>query len=126
MVAFATVLSEFGWRLGSAPPAPHVIRAASGAAFVAIVVGQAATALACRSGSRLAFSVPLRKNPLVPGALAVTWLVAAGLFYVPGLARLLGHGPPTFRGLIAAVLAFPLVLLADSALKRWGAVSRRK
>jgi calcium-translocating P-type ATPase len=114
--AFTAVLLELGWSPGSTPSGP-ALRAASGAAFTAVVVGQAATALACRSVSRPALRVSLSSNPLIPVALLVTWALVASLLYVPGLARLLGHGPPTPLGYLVASAAFPAVLLADWALK---------
>src|SRR6185295_11125966 len=77
----------------------------------------AATALACRSSSRSVLRIPLRNNPLVLGALVVTWALAAALVLVPPLARPLGHAPPTPRGLAFGALAFPLVLIADSLWK---------
>ena len=114
--AFTAVLLELGWSPGSTPSGP-ALRAASGAAFAAVVVGQAATALACRSVSRPALRVSLSNNPLIAAALIVTWALVAALLYVPGLARLLGHGPPTPLGYLVASAAFPAVLLADWALK---------
>jgi magnesium-transporting ATPase (P-type) len=117
LAAFVAVLLELGWRPGHGPPTTPALLAASGAAFLAIVIGQAATALACRSSSRPVWRVPLRNNPLVLGALIVTWAIAAALVLLPGLARLLGHAPPTARGLACAALAFPIVLCADSLWK---------
>jgi hypothetical protein len=63
--------------------------------------------------------VPLRKNPLVLAALGVTWALVAVLLFVPWLAGTIGHAPPTLRGLLWALSAFPVVLLADWVSKRW-------
>jgi hypothetical protein len=52
-------------------------------------------------------------------ALGVSLGVVALLVYVPGLARLLGHAPPTAFGFALAALSFPAVLLADAAHKAW-------
>jgi calcium-translocating P-type ATPase len=124
MAAFGGVLAELGWRPGIDAPSAHALAVASGTAFVAIVCGQAATALACRSASRPAFSVPLRNNRHIVVALITTWAIVAVLLYVPWLEHLLGHAPPTARGMLFALSAFPLVLLADRALKSW--VRRRR
>jgi magnesium-transporting ATPase (P-type) len=119
MGAFLAVLLELGWRPGAALPPKQALLAASGTAFMTIVCGQAATALACRSVSRPALAVPLRRNPLVIAALLFTWAIVALLLFVPWLARTIGHAPPTARGVLYALSAFPVVLLADRAWKHW-------
>jgi magnesium-transporting ATPase (P-type) len=119
MTAFVAVLLELGWRPGQGLPPSGVLAAASGTAFVAIVVGQAAVAFACRSSSRSFFRVSLRNNPFVPMAILVTWILVLGLLYVPWLARQLGHAPPTARGWLLAAFAFPLVLCVDTSFKAW-------
>ena len=124
MAAFVGALLELGWRPSEAPSS-YALRVASGTAFTTIVCGQAATALACRSSSRPALSVPLGKNPLVAAALLVTWAVAALLLVVPWFARALGQAPPTARGMFSALAAVPAVLLADLAWKWWTARRKR-
>jgi magnesium-transporting ATPase (P-type) len=119
MGAFVVVLLELGWQPGRGLPAPRAFAIASGTAFVTIVAGQSAVAFACRSGSRSFLRVPLRTNPFVPSALLITWILVAGLLYVPWLARQLGHAPPTARGWLLAALVFPLVLGVDSGWKAW-------
>src|SRR6185369_3414103 len=86
MAAFVAVLLDFGWRPGHGLPTPGVLAVASGTAFVAIVAGQSAVALACRSTSRPFYRIPLRSNPWVPAALIVTWLLVAVLLEVPWVA----------------------------------------
>ncbi len=117
IVTFVAVLMSLGWDPSGSPPAVGDLVVASGAAFVAIVFGQSATALACRSWSRPGWSVPLRTNPLLLSALVVTWVIVGLLVYEPTLARLLHHAPPTTFGLALAALAFPAVLLADAGHK---------
>jgi calcium-translocating P-type ATPase len=119
LVAFAATLVSLGWRPGGPPPTPGALAVASGAAFTAIVAGQFATALACRSWSRPGWQVGLRKNRLLLGALLVTLAVVASLLSVPALAALLGHALPSPLGFGLAALAFPAVLLADAAHKLW-------
>src|SRR6266540_6069263 len=51
MLAFLGVLLAGGWTLGHTP-APALLGTASGVAFTAIVLGQLANALACRSETR--------------------------------------------------------------------------
>jgi magnesium-transporting ATPase (P-type) len=119
LVAFAATLLAFGWRPGGPPPTAGVLAVASGAAFTAIVAGQFATALACRSWSRPGWSVGLSNNRLLVGALLATFAVVTLLLSVPALARLLGHALPSPLGFGLALLAFPAVLLADAAHKVW-------
>ncbi|HEX2673172.1 MAG TPA: cation-transporting P-type ATPase, partial [Polyangiaceae bacterium] len=116
MAAFFVVLSGFGWHPGS-PVSKSALAAASGAAFLAIVAGQAATALACRSSTRFVASMPLRGNPRIVAAIVVTCSIAAGLLGVPWLARHLGHAMPPAPGVLVALLAFPAVLAADTITK---------
>jgi len=119
IAVFTTVLMSSGWRPGAGMPDASALAVASGAAFVAIVIGQVATALACRSWSRPGWRVPPRTNPLLFIALLASSIIVGLLVYVPAFARLLGHAPPSAVGLALAALAFPAVLLADAAHKRW-------
>ena len=76
--------------------------AASGAAFTAVVLGQMATALACRSSSRTIAEVGLRGNRLLIGAIAAE-LGALVLFLMwQPLADLLDHQIPTLLGFAVA------------------------
>jgi magnesium-transporting ATPase (P-type) len=118
MAAFFAVLWSNGFWPSLAAPAP-VMAAASGSAFMAVMVGQTATALACRSSSRPAWRVPLLDNRLLLLALLVSWLLVAALLWVRTLAQLLGQAPPTPLGAAVALLAFPLVLVADAGFKHF-------
>lgn len=118
LVAFGAVLYAAGFRPGAAAPAPALVATASGAAFLAVLFGQAATALACRSSSRPAWLVPLRDNHLLLAALGVTWLAGGLMFCVPLFARLLGQAVPSLLGVAIGAGAFPLVLGVDALHKR--------
>jgi magnesium-transporting ATPase (P-type) len=118
MVAFITVLLAAGWSLGSPVLADSTVLAASGAAFTAVVLGQLATAVACRSTTRTVRQVGLRGNRLLLGAMAVELgLLSVFLFWEP-VADLLDHEPPTLLGLGVATLAIPAIVLADTIDKR--------
>jgi magnesium-transporting ATPase (P-type) len=119
MATFVAVLVSFGWHPTAALPSPAHLAIASGSAFAAIVVGQTATALACRSWSRPGWRVSVRTNPLLSIALMVSPVVAGLLLGVPTLARHLGQAPPTPLGLLLALLSFPVMLLVDAVHKRW-------
>ncbi|WP_081743470.1 cation-translocating P-type ATPase C-terminal domain-containing protein [Arthrobacter sp. H20] len=98
MAAFPVVLFGGGWVRGE-PWDGGVVLTASGAAFAAVVLGQLATAFACRS--------------------ATSELAALALFlYVPPVAAALGQAPPPVPGLVVALSAIPGVLLADWLHKR--------
>jgi hypothetical protein len=55
LTAFLAVFIASGWRPGDAFPLGATLLAASGAAFTAVVLGQAANAFACRSTVRPAW-----------------------------------------------------------------------
>jgi magnesium-transporting ATPase (P-type) len=123
MAAFLAVLWTSGWSYGEAAPG-RVLATASGAAFTAVVLGQFATAFACRSTSRPFWRLDWRGNPLLVGALGVELLILLMLLGFPPLAGLLGHRPPSLVGLAIAVAAVPAVLGADAAHKARAARGR--
>ena len=118
MSAFVVALLAAGWRPGAAFPAGHALMAASGAAFAAVVIGQAANSFACRSATRSPGALRWRSNRLLLWAVAVELVALAGFLLVPPVARLLGQAVPPIAGLTVAALAAPLVLLFDAVHKR--------
>jgi magnesium-transporting ATPase (P-type) len=124
MTAFLTVLLAGGWSYGD-PVSAGTVATASGAAFTAIVLGQFATAFACRSTTRPPWRLGWTSNRLLVWAVAVELAVLVVLLVVPPVAELLGHRPPSPAGLLVALTAVPVVLAADAGLKRRGARRRR-
>ena len=118
MSAFVAVFVAAGWRPGESFPSGHVLLAASGAAFSAVVLGQMANAFACRSTSRWPGSLGWTTNRLLLGAVAAEFLALGAFLFVPPVASLLGHAPPPLWGWAVATLAIPAVLAAD-ALHKW-------
>ena len=118
MSAFVVAFVAAGWRPGAEFPTGHVLLAASGAAFSAVVLGQMANAFACRSTTRWPGSLGWTTNPLLLGAVVVELLALAGFLFIPLVASLLGHAPPPLWGWAVAALAAPAVLVADAAHKR--------
>jgi magnesium-transporting ATPase (P-type) len=126
MFAFMAVLLAGGWALGSPVPSSGMVLAASGAAFTAVVLGQMATALACRSSTRTIMQVGLRGNRLLLAAVATELgMLSLFLLWRP-LAELLDHDVPTLLGVGVAALAIPAIVVADTADKRWGARHQSK
>ena len=116
LLTFAGVLLLGGWQWGQTPGAA-LLTTASGGAFVAIVVGQLANALACRSQSRPAWVTRLRGNRLLTWALVAEAAVCLSFVGVPPLAAVLGGGWPSAAGWVGAVLTAGAVVLADAAAK---------
>ena len=117
MTAFVVSLAATGWRPGDEFPTGHGLAAASGAAFAAIVLGQAANAFACRSATSPPWRIGWRSNPLLVGAVGVQVALLAGLLWIGPIARLLGQAPPPWPGALVAVAAIPLVLGVDAVHK---------
>jgi magnesium-transporting ATPase (P-type) len=123
MTAFLAVFVASGWRPGDSFPGGATLAAASGAAFTAVVLGQAANAFACRSTVRPVWSLSWRTNRLLLGAVAAELAMLVAFLYLPPLADLLDQSGPTLAGFAVAFLAIPAVILGDALQKR---VARRR
>ena len=118
LATFVISLLAAGWWFGQPFPTGPAMLAASGAAFTAIVFGQVSNAFACRSTVRFAWQIPLRDNRLLIGAILAELAMLAAFLYIPPLGHLLGQSPPSLAGVLAAALAAPAVLAADTVHKR--------
>ncbi len=116
MAAFVVVLLAGSWVWG-AEPSTALLAAASGTAFTAVVLGQMATAFACRSQSRWVGRLDWRGNPLLLGAVAIEVIMLFIFIGVPPIARLLGGSLPPPIGWLVAATVIPAVFLADAAQK---------
>jgi len=119
MLAFVMTFVAEGWRPGESFPTGPTLLAASGAAFTAIVLGQAANAFACRSTVLPPWRIGWTTNRLLLWAVAAELAMLLGFLYFPPLADLLGQAPPSAAGLGIALLAMPAVLAADAVQKAW-------
>ncbi|MBI3214065.1 MAG: cation-transporting P-type ATPase [Mycobacterium sp.] len=90
---------------------------ASGTAFTAIVLGQAANAFACRSDKQPVWRIPLLTNPMLIAGVAAEIGILLVLLYVPPIAALLGQAGPPPLGYALAAVAVPAVVLADATHK---------
>jgi hypothetical protein len=118
MTAFLVALAAAGWRPGQVFPSGDALLAASGAAFVAVVVGQTANAFACRSATRWPGALGWTGNRLLLGAVVVELAVLAGFLFISPIASLLDHRPPPLAGLTVALLTAPAVLGVDALQKK--------
>ncbi len=99
MAAFFATFWAVGWRPGDGFPEGSTLLMASGAAFTAVVLGQAANAFACRSASRPPWRLARPANRLLIGAVAAMIVLLVGFLFIPPIADLLGQAPPERRGL---------------------------
>ncbi len=117
MSAFVVGLLSGGWRPGNSFPTGHVLLAASGAAFAAVVIGQMANVFACRSATMAPWKLGWWSNRLLLWAVGIELVALAGFLVVGPIARLLGQAIPTAAAFGAACLAAPLVFGADALHK---------
>ncbi len=117
MGAFAVVFLAAGWRPGQSFPGGGTAMAASGAAFVAVVMGQSANAFACRSAARWPGAVGWGTNRFLVWSVGIELAVAGGFLFIPPLADLLEHAPPSWPGWAVAIAAAPGLIAVDWAYK---------
>jgi magnesium-transporting ATPase (P-type) len=117
LTAFVVTFLAVGWRPGSAFPEGETLLMASGAAFTAVVLGQAANAFACRSTRRMFWQKSLGSNRLLVMAVVAQLAMLATFLYLPPLADLLGQAPPSAAGFAVACSAIVAVLAADTIQK---------
>jgi magnesium-transporting ATPase (P-type) len=118
MAAFVAALLAAGWRPGDDFPEGHALAAASGAAFMTVVIAQTANAFACRSSSRWPGALGWATNRLLIPAASIELLFSFVVLFVGPIAAELGHANPPAIGWVIAVLAAGLVLAVD-ALSKW-------
>ena len=114
ILAFLGSLWGAHWRPGQAFPTGAALTTASGAAFTAVVLGQAANAFACRSTVLRPGQLGWFRNRMLVVAVATEIGALAGFLYIGPLARLLGHRPPSAAGFAVAIAAIPAVLAVDA------------
>jgi len=118
MLAFVATLMAGGWRVGESFPSGRALAVASGAAFMAVVLGQCANAFACRSSSRWPGALGWTSNRLLPLAVLAGLTFSLAAVLVGPLARQLDQAAPSLTGWIFAAAALPIVLGVDVLDKR--------
>jgi magnesium-transporting ATPase (P-type) len=118
MAAFLASFLAAGWRPGDQFPGGHVAAAASGAAFMTVVLAQTANAFACRSFTRWPGALGWTTNRLLLPAVAIELAFSLVVLFVAPVANELGHASPPAVGWVNAALAMGAVLGADLLDKR--------
>ena len=118
MVAFLASFIAMGWRPGEPFPTGPAVMAASGAAFMTVVLGQVANAFACRSSTKWPGELGWTTNRLLFPAVLGGLLFALMTVFVPAVAEALGQAPPLAIGWVVAVATMGLMIGVDALDKR--------
>jgi magnesium-transporting ATPase (P-type) len=118
MSAFFVSYLAAGWRPGDSFAGGPTLYAASGAAFLAVVLGQKANAWACRSTTLPPWRLGWFGNKLLVFTAIGEMAFAAACLGVRPIADALEHRFPPLIGGCVAVASIPAVLLTDSLWKR--------
>ncbi|HEX6570010.1 MAG TPA: HAD-IC family P-type ATPase, partial [Acidimicrobiales bacterium] len=118
MVAFVLSFVAMGWRPGESFPGGATAAAASGAAFIAVVLGQVANAFACRSSTRSPGTLGWTSNRLLIPAVGAGLTISLAMLLVGPVAHELGQAAPPLVGWLVALLAPAAVLGVDALDKR--------
>jgi magnesium-transporting ATPase (P-type) len=118
MVAFLLSFVAAGWRPGDAFPEGHVLFAASGAAFITVVIAQTANAFACRSASRRPGELGWTTNRLLIPAASLELAFSLLVLFIAPIADELGHANPPVIGWLVAFTSAGVLLVVDALDKR--------
>lgn len=117
MAAFVATFAADGWRPGEAFATGSLALAASGAAFMTVVLAQTANAFACRSSTRWPGALGWTTNRLLIPAASTELVFAFLVVLVPPIALTLGQSVPTPIGWAIAVASTGLLLCVDAVDK---------
>jgi magnesium-transporting ATPase (P-type) len=126
MVAFVAALATAGWRPGEDFPVGHAAAAASGAAFMTVVLAQTANAFACRSSSRWPGALGWTTNRLLFPAALMGLTFSLTVVLVGPLADQLEHANPPLIGWLIGLASMGLLLVVDALDKRHRRAQRRR
>ncbi len=119
MAAFVASFLAAGWRPGEEFPGGDVALAASGAAFMTVVLTQVANAFACRSSTRWPGSLGWTTNRLLIPAVCAGLAFSLMTIFVEPIAQVLGQGPPPPVGWLVGLCGMAGLLGADALDKRF-------
>ncbi|HEX6310222.1 MAG TPA: cation-transporting P-type ATPase [Acidimicrobiia bacterium] len=117
MAAFVVSFLAAGWRPGDSFPGGHVAMAASGAAFMTVVIAQTANAFACRSSTRWPGAIGWTTNRLLIPAAAAELAFSLVVLLVGPIADELDQAAPPLIGWVVAVASAGVLLTVDAADK---------
>lgn len=117
MLAFFASYLVAGWRPGGDFPSGPAAAAASGAAFMTVVLAQTANAFACRSTTRWPGALGWTTNRLLLPAAGIELAFSLVVLAVVPIADGLGHAPPPLVGWAVAAVAMGSVLGVDAVDK---------
>lgn len=117
MTAFVVSLVALGWRPGEPFPTGPDLMAASGAAFMTVVLAQTANAFACRSSTRWPGALGWFSNRLLVVAAAVELAFSLLVLWWPAVADILGHANPPLAGWAVALASMPILIAVDAGDK---------
>jgi magnesium-transporting ATPase (P-type) len=118
LAVFVAALAWAGWRPGLTWPTGDALLAASGAAFLTVVVMQCANAFACRSTHLTVWRLRWDGNRFLVAAVAFAAAFGVACLLVPVVARLLGQAWPPWEVLPLVALSVPLLWAIDGLWKR--------
>jgi hypothetical protein len=118
MVAFVVSLMAVGWSPGEAFPEGHDLLAASGAAFMTVVIAQTANAFACRSSTRWPGDLGWTTNRLLIPAASAEVAFSLVVLLVTPIALWLGQASPPAVGWAVALASAPVLLAVDALDKK--------
>jgi magnesium-transporting ATPase (P-type) len=117
MVAFLVSLLAAGWSPGGPLPDDGALRAASGAAFMTVVLAQTANAFACRSSTRWPGALGWTTNRLLIPAASGELVFSLVVLLASPVALALGHASPPPAGWAVALASAGVLLAVDAADK---------
>jgi magnesium-transporting ATPase (P-type) len=123
MSAFIVGLLVAGWRPGNDFPTGTALAAASGAAFMTVVIAQTANAFACRSTRRPAWQLRWTANRLLLVAATLEIAFAIVFIAVPACADLIEQQAPPGLTWFVILASAPAILAVDGI---WKATRRRQ
>jgi calcium-translocating P-type ATPase len=118
MTAFLVSLLSVGWAPGGSFPGGDDLMAASGAAFMTVVIAQTANAFACRSSTRSPGDLGWTSNRLLIPAASVELAFSLLVLFVAPVALVLGQAVPPAAGWAVALGSAPVLLAVDAVEKR--------
>jgi magnesium-transporting ATPase (P-type) len=119
MAAFVLSFVAAGWTPGDPFPTGHALYAASGAAFMTIVIAQTANAFACRSSTRWPGALGWTTNRLLIPAASIELAFSLAVLLVAPIADELGHTNPPLVGWLVALASAGALIAVDAADKHW-------